>query len=250
MQKKLGVDINYVKGRYRVPERLHYNVEETFQSKDIKIILDFITVIYDACKTEYEKMRDTNTLKEYIKSINEIFQEECMCYILLENGRVRYSVDEEQSKVIKSTLAILDLPKYKYYSDTFNEILDEHYKNFSKESSIYELFKCIEIFVLTAINNNSCKILNQSSIDLLMNIINGHTQTDILYTTDDKEALLNFNQLFLKWVCMCHKYRHGKKDQINNSVPKELFNFIFSTGISIFRFLLEMDNKYNIIKQP
>ena len=83
-----------------------------------------------------------------------------------------------------------------------------------------------------------------------MNIINGHTQTDILYTTDDKEALLNFNQLFLKWVCMCHKYRHGKKDQINNSVPKELFNFIFSTGISIFRFLLEMDNKYNIIKQP
>jgi hypothetical protein len=81
-----------------------------------------------------------------------------------------------------------------------------------------------------------------------MNMAITKINLDPSYVDHDKEATLNIQGIFKKWVDMCHKYRHGKPDQINANVPTELSNQIFSTGISIFRYLLELDDKYNFTK--
>src|SRR5438128_11584712 len=89
-------------------------------------------------------------------------------------------------------------------------------------------------------------ILNDSLVETLLNKIKDKINSDSLYADHDKEAAENIRGIFLKWIKMCHKYRHGKADQVNNSVPPELFNLILSTGISIYRYLLEIDSKYSM----
>lgn len=79
-----------------------------------------------------------------------------------------------------------------------------------------------------------------------MNKVKECIDSDSSYEAHDKEAASHIRGIFSKWVSMCHKYRHGKANQANNSVPPELFNFIFTEGISIFRFLLEINDKYAI----
>ncbi|MES2204998.1 MAG: hypothetical protein V4496_07245 [Pseudomonadota bacterium] len=238
---KMGLDIKRDISSWGI----QYCVERTFSeaSAFIRDILDFITVIYDSCVSDINSQRK---LKNFIIEINRIFQEESMCYVLHDNGSVRFYPDEEFHQIVKCTLAVLSKQKYASNLLTFNEVLDDLYKNHSKESPIHEFFKCVETFALSLLSDGSCKILNDSSVDKLMNKLDGYFGSDILYAVHDKEAVVNIRSIFIKWVGMCHKYRHGKADQINNDVPPELFNFIFSTGITIFRFLLEIDDKYNI----
>lgn len=100
--------------------------------------------------------------------------------------------------------------------------------------------------MLSLINDGKFNRLNDSSIDTLMNTVDEKIKLDISYMEHDKEASSNIRNIFKKWVTMCHKYRHGKADQINNNVPVELFNYIFSEGVSIFRYLLEIDDKYKL----
>lgn len=245
----MGVDIKK-RPRDRVPNQSYYCVEDTFNSVDtpVKDVLDFISVVYDSLVpyVDDKTVSSGARLEEFIVQVNNILKEESMCYVLHDNGRVRYYPDEEFHKAIKSTLILLNKPKYQDILKLFNEVLDDLYKNRDKESPIHEFFKCIEIFALSLLNDNKFKILNVSSVDKLMNNINDRIDSDSSYAVHDKEAVLNIGGIFSKWVSMCHKYRHGKADQVNNSVPSELFNFVFTAGISIFRFLLEVDHKYNI----
>jgi hypothetical protein len=46
---------------------------------------------------------------------------------------------------------------------------------------------------------------------------------------------------------MNHKYRHGKPEQQHITLPALLFSMIFSIGVSLLRFLLEFDKKYQLI---
>lgn len=224
--------------------RFRLEVEKTFNKQEIDIsqILDFISVVYDSLLPHINgSVSSQPMLKELIEKINKIFQEESMCYILTDNGRVRFYPDEEFHQLVKCTLSVLNKPKYKSNLDSFNDVLDELYKNHGKESPISEFFKCLETFVLTTINDTSYNRLNDSSIDKLKGIID---KKIVGYTSNDIEALQNLPAILKKWVKMSHKYRHGKADQTNNNVPLELSNQILSMGISIFRFLLELDDKY------
>ena len=240
---EMGITIKYTVYTYGTS----YFVEDTFKDLDVKDILDFITVAYNSVAFRIAgPSLPKEKLEIFIKNINRIFQEESMCYVLNDSGCVRYYLDEEFHRLIKSTLTVLNKPKYADNLKAFNEVLDDLYENHDKESPIHEFFKCIETFVLSLINNKKFKSLNDSSVDTLMNKINIKINSDLAYAEHDKEAVLNIGGIFLKWIGMCHKYRHGKADQVNNSVPAELFNQIFSAGISIFRFLLEIDDKYNI----
>ncbi|MES2219279.1 MAG: hypothetical protein V4501_12820 [Pseudomonadota bacterium] len=243
---EMGINLKHIPNP-RIPNRVTYCIEDTFIALEITDILDFISVVYDSVAPEIPSSSlDKDTLEIFIKDINRIFQEESMCYILHDNGRVRYYPDEEFHQAVKCTLAVLNKPKYADNLKSFNDVLDDLYKNHGKESPIHEFFKCVETFVLSLINDNKFKILNDSSVDTLMKKITSNTDSDPAYAPHDKEAASNIRGIFSKWVGMCHKYRHGKADQTNNNVPTELFNQIFSTGISIFRFLLEIDDKYNI----
>ena len=224
----------------------HLWIDQTFNKQEIDIsqILDFISVVYDSLLPHVNGSYSSQPkLKELIEKINKIFQEESMCYILTDNGRVRFYPDEEFHQLVKCTLSVLNKPKFKPNLDSFNDVLDELYKNHGKESPISEFFKCLETFVLTTINDKSYNRLNDGSIDKLKGIID---KKIVGYASNDIEALQNFPAIFKKWVNMSHKYRHGKADQTNNNVPIELSNQILSIGISIFRFLLELDDKYTL----
>jgi len=244
-RSKIGITLKTTS----LPHGLLYNIEDTFNitSTPISVILDFITVVYDSIVPHLsEQILEKDTLKKFIHNINEIFQEESMCYVLHDNGRVRYYPDEEFHRAVKATLVVLSKTKYTDNLKTFNDVLDELYNNHSKESPIHELFKCIEAFVLSCIRDKKFKQLNDSSIDKLLNTVTCNINLDPLYAEHDKEAAGHMANILKNWAKMCHKYRHGKADQTNNNVPPELFNLIFSTGISIFRFLLELDDKYNL----
>lgn len=224
-------------------------VEKTFNKPAVPIsqILDFISVVYDSLLPHVNGSYSSRPkLNELIYKVNTIFQEESMAYVLHDNGRVRFYPDEEFHQLVKCTLSLLNKPKYKSNLDTFIGALDELYKSHGKESPIAEFFKCLETFVLTIAKDKKYNRLNDSSIDKILGIINSNTQIVNIYSTNDCEALQNFPAIFKKWVTMSHKYRHGKADQVNNNVPTELSNLILSQGVSIFRFLLELDDKYTL----
>lgn len=121
-RSEMGVDIKVVKGD-RHAHDVKYYIEDTFGNLDISEILDFITIVYDA---EQEYLPDStfpkDRLDKFVKNINRIFQEESMCYVLNENGRVRYYPDEEFHQLVKSTLIILNKSKYADNLRAFNEV--------------------------------------------------------------------------------------------------------------------------------
>jgi len=140
----------------------------------------------------------------------------------------------------------LNKPKYEANLIAFNETLDDLYKNHGTESPLNRLFKVIETFALSILNNEKHNRLTPSSIDDLISIITNKTLQEPTFTENDRDALPGFSQTFKGWTNMCHKYRHGKADQQNLNVPVPLFNMIFSQGVSNFRFLLELDNKLKL----
>ncbi|MDP1603881.1 MAG: hypothetical protein Q8M03_11515 [Legionella sp.] len=248
-RSEMGISLKFIKNPDH-PRSVIYCIEDTFNKQDTPIsdILDFITIVHDSVTSQPDSPLEKNTIAKFIDEINRIFHEESMCYVLQDNGRVRYYPDEEFHQAVKCSLLVLNKPKYTDNLKTFNNVLDGLYKNHSKESPIQEFFKCVETFTLTLINTTKPNRLNDESIKKLMVIVNSKINSDPCYATHNKEASANISNIFSNWVSMSHKYRHGKSGQTNNDVPSELFNQIFSTGISIFRWLLELDDKYQLIQ--
>jgi len=245
---QMGLDIEKIPlANARRRDEYLYAVEKLFAERSMFDILDFAGICYYTLEPyQADNHYLVDSLKNYLIEVNKIFREESMCYVMHYDGRIRYYPDEEFHQTIKSTLIILNKPKYQANLKVFNDVLDDFYKNHNKESPIYEFFKCLETFALSLISDKKYNRLNDSSIDRLMTIVTDHINSDSGYMEYDREAILNIRGIFAKWTLMAHKYRHGKADQVNNDVPSELFNYIFTTGISIFRFLLEIDDKYNI----
>lgn len=248
-RSQMGLDIEKISiPSIRRPGDIHYSVEKLFYKKLIRDILDFVTVCYDALAPHQDSNAHLKgSLEKYIEEVNLIFREESMCYVLHSDGRVRFYPDEEFHELIKCTLECLNKPKYKTNLTAFNNVLDDAYKNYCTESPINELFKVMEAFVLSLLKNNEILILNKGSIELLMDLLTRQIQQDQEFTENDCSTVSGFSDVFRGFTSMCHKYRHGKGGQQNNKVPRPLFNLIFSMGVSVFRFLLELDDKYQII---
>lgn len=113
---------------------------------------------------------------------------------------------------------------------------------------IWSLFCCLEKFVLYLNNDNKFKLLSESSIDKLKSLIELKIQQDAIFTSNDKEVFSSFKPDFLAFTNMCHKYRDEAADKIGKNVPPAIFNYLFSKGISMYRFLLELDKEYQLIK--
>lgn len=114
---EMGIDLDFTLAGY-------YCVEDTFLKTQISDILDFITVVYDSLFPHLkDSINNEIKLEAYVKEINRIFKEESMSYCLHDNGRVRYYPDEEFQKSIKSTLLLLNKPKYIDNLTTFSLVL-------------------------------------------------------------------------------------------------------------------------------
>ena len=133
---------------------------------------------------------------------------------------------------------------YEKFLYNFNEILEMHYKNYGEEGPIVRIFSLVETIMLTLVKNKSIKILNKQLIDSLKDELLNKINITHDISPNDKEAIKHVFDIINPWVSMCHKYRHGKEDQINTNVPTIIFDFIFSTGMAIIRSLLEMNKNY------
>lgn len=231
------------------PRDQYYCIEATFNNpyRNIVDLLDFISVVYDSQYIHTHEGYGEKPLNDFVETINNIFQEESMCYVLHDNGRVRYYPDEESHQLTKSTLLFLNNPKYVHHLSAFNEALELTYNHRNKDMAVWSLFSCLEKFVLYLIDNNSFKMLNESSIDKLKQLIETKIEQDTTCTINDKDVFLSFKPDFKAWADMCHKYRHEAADKISKNVPPAIFNYILSKGISIYRFLLELDHTYQIV---
>lgn len=241
-RQKMGITIPAFPNSLN-PMKLIYAVEDSFNKIDIKIndILDLITVTYDSWE-EMNPFSLKDIRKHYVTTINEIFDEESMCYLLHEEGCVRYYPDEEFQILVKATLAALENKIYSDHLKQFNNVLDEAYGKKNTETPIRSFFALIESFVLSIVKKEH-KQLNTNSVDELHTIIKSKI-TD--YTSNDFEAINALLDGLKNWIKMCHKYRHGKGGHTHASVPKELFDYIFSSGISIYRFLLNINDKWQL----
>ncbi|KTC83710.1 hypothetical protein [Legionella brunensis] len=220
-----------------------YDVENEFCKEEIEIhnILDLITVVYDSW--DQINSHSLKSIREkYVININKIFSEESMCYVLHDDGKVRYYPDEEFQLLVKSTLSELNNKSYAAYLKQFNNVLDEFYKKRSEESPIQSFFALIESFVL-AITKKGYKQLNAQSVEELHKIISSKVNN---YTPNDLNALEGFKEGLMSWIKMCHKYRHGKGTHAHAIVPIEIFDYIFSAGISIYRSLLQLNEKFQL----
>lgn len=158
-RSELGIDIKK-RPRAKVPNQTHLCIEETFSTDTpVKDLLDFISVVYDSLDLHRDDkvVNSKDKLAELVAQVNRIFQEESMCYVLHDNGRVRYYPDDEFQRAVKATLVVLGKPQYQDNLKSFNDVLDDLYKNHGKESPIHAFFKCIETFVLSLINEKQVK---------------------------------------------------------------------------------------------
>lgn len=242
---ELGIDIIMQK---KEPRQTTYKIVDTFKESNIETILDLITIVHDANKKKYEENKIDINISTFYSTVNSIFREESMCYTLNDKGRVRYYPDEEFQKNVENTLETLNNPKFSREAAQFNSILDDLYKNPNTELPIENLFDCIESLVLSKINDSKYNRLNEASIDKLMNIITTCISTDPTYTIHDIEIFTSHqvNKMLLTWAISCHKYRHGKQGQENKNVPNELFNYLFSHGVSNLRILLQLFDKFQL----
>jgi hypothetical protein len=108
------------------------------------------------------------------------------------------------------------------------------------------LHKLVEAFILSIVRKNF-KIIDSKVTETLGNIIETKLQNSDEYNSNDIDSVRHYKELIYLWNKMCHKYRHGKMDQTNHNVPPELFNNIVSHGVSIYRFLLNLDEKYELL---
>jgi len=244
---KMGIDLQRYPTMARTTAQkgeYHYEIEKTFSNPKTPVsqILDFISLVYDSLQN-----LGSNTQNQYISAVNVIFHEESMCYTLDHNGRVRYSPDEEFHLLVKSTLTLLNNAKYRDNLENFNNVLDQAYKKRNKESPVNDLFRCVEGFALTLLNSKKHNRVSKDSVTELLDIIQSQVDQDIRITENDKKAFLSLKEMIWHWVQLCHKYRHGKPNQTEENVPGVIFDYIFSTGISIFRFLLQADDEYGLI---
>lgn len=250
-RSKMGLDIKKTQISSRQAHRLefHYAVEQLFIDKPITDILDFAGVCYYALAPhQAQNPYLVSTLLTYKEEVNSIFREESMCYELNDAGDIRYYPDEEFQKLIQCSLLNLNKPKYNDNLTAFNETLDDFYKNHGTESPIIKLFKTIETFVLSILNDQKYNRLCNQTTEKIIELANNKSKQDSTFTDNDREAIFEFKDTFNGWIKMCHKYRHGKPNQQNIPLPPSLFNLIFSVGISILRFLLELDDKYQLYK--
>gem|GEM_PF-7106046 len=232
------------------PDQVRYMVESLFAKRSVSDILDFVGVCYGALEPHQSNNPSLRqTLKTYIKEVNVIFREESMCYEMHDDGRVRYYPDTEFQHAVKSTLIILHKHKYHSYLTAFNDSLDDMYKNPNTESPLNKLFKTIESISLSMLNDSNHNRLNRISIDALFNLFKDKSELDKDFTKNDRDALNELSDTFGGWVNANHKYRHGKPEQQHSlTVPAPLFNSIFSTGISILRLLIELDEKWHLLE--
>lgn len=240
-RKELGVEIDFRPGQHAKVVINKYYFEEAFKNVAIEKILNSITVIYNIIANHRDALGDRR-LEDFVRECNSILQEELISYIVYDDGRVRYYPDEEVHKQIKCTLLILAKEEYKIYLEMFNDVLDELYKNHNHESPIPQLFYLIETFILSHTTGNSGNVLNKESINSFMDRVKQNVVKS--YSTEEINIFEKTREIFINWVGAANKYRHGKKDQENKAVPEELFIYLFSTGVSILRFILDMRFKF------
>jgi len=190
-RSEMGISLKLIKDP-NYPRSVIYCIEDTFNKQDTPIadILDFITIAHDSVASQPDSPLEKNTIAKFIDEINRIFKEESMCYVLQDNGRIRYYPDDEFHQAVKCTLHVLNKPKYADNFKAFNIVLDDLYKNHDKESPLQELFKCVETFTLTLINTTKPNRLNDEAIKKLMGIVNIKIGSDLRYATHDKRHRL------------------------------------------------------------
>lgn len=257
-RRDIGIDIKkeieVLSDKYPRTSFHKYNLYKAYENSEIENILDLITIVFNAFSESQNKgikpVVNNISMDDYIDIVNEIFREELLFYCLNDAGGVRFYPDEEFQANIVSTIKYLSKPKYKSYLNKINDVLDKLSKYRNTELPIREIFVCLESISLDFVKDKSKpNRLNESLIKKICGIIMENVNSDSLYSENDKLLIEeNFSGSFYEVVKMCHKYRHGKEKQDNHNVPEELFNMLFSQCINYIRLLIELDNKYSLLK--
>jgi len=105
-RSQMGLDIEKtttVSPRYKTIYQNTYHVEKLFAEKPITDILDFIGTCFNAlAPNQNNNQHLKESLKRFVQEINLIFREESMCYVLHDDGQVRYYPDEEFHQLINA----------------------------------------------------------------------------------------------------------------------------------------------------
>jgi hypothetical protein len=224
---ELGITVTTNAGGY-------YDLVNFFGKEQIRDVLDSITVIYDLVKK-----RNAQAAEEWRLFVERTLKEENLGYRIDNNAIIHYLIDEEFERSRISVLAALENQRYAGIKAAFEDAhryLDTD--PIDTKASVRSVFESIEILV---------KLMAPSVHRLTKKVVQTELK-EIVTTTykDDSVAIETIDKIFDglgEWFDALHNYRHGQGKEEPVVPPLDFAVYIFSSGASFLRWLIEIDQK-------
>lgn len=227
IQQELGVVLSWEDG--------YLKLRRFFTNEELRDILDSITLIYNAVKAQ----RKPDLAEQWRSFVEQALKEENLCYRIDKKAVVHYLVDEEFERSRISVLKALENQRYAGIKAAFED--SHRYLDtdpIDTKASVRSMFESIEILV---------KLMVPSVPRLTKNVIK--TELKKIVTTayrDDSVAIETIEKIFNglgEWVDALHNYRHGQGKEEPVVPPLDFAIYVFSSGASFLRWLIEIDQK-------
>lgn len=209
-----------------------------FSNAEIKIMLNSITLVWRFLIADIANKYTKLDAQKWYGFVKRALSEENMGYQLDEYCGVHYLIDKEFEINRISAIRCLQDPKYTTVIVAFEDAhrhLDSNPPD--TKAAVRSLFESIEILVKQMTNTNR---LNKRIVkERLKEIAVGICETD----TTAQEVVTHLFDGFAEWVDGMHNYRHGQDSPEPVAPPMDLAVYIFSSGTSFLRWLVEIDKQ-------
>jgi hypothetical protein len=205
-----------------------YEWDKFIQIVDLPDLLDTVTIVFDF-------MKQYGASEYWLKSVQRIFVEENLDYVVDNAGVVHPFVDQEFQGNRASVIAGLEGSRYGNVRDAFERASRELRGDNPKEAwraifgSVEALFK----LMFPAASRLTAREIQ----DRLVPIIQQRYAGD---ATALRAATRLANSL-KEWVDASHNYRHEQEQEEPLQPPLDSAVFAISMGTSVLRWLAEMD---------
>ncbi|MEF2552255.1 hypothetical protein VQ042_12905 [Aurantimonas sp. A2-1-M11] len=188
-------------------------------------LLDTVTLVHEA-------LRDDQRQRNWVRSIETIFDEEELQYRVDNDGIVHFAVDEAHEVVRQSTIRALQDRRFEGVVVAFQRANDALLDPQSGPRPLRETFEAAEILF---------KLMFSRAPRLGAKEIRDHLEPLVAQAYgNDPVAQRSAQRLvasFREWVEAAHHYRHGQPQEAPVGMPAELQILAMNEGAAFIRWL-------------
>lgn len=204
-------------------------------SAELRDVLDWVSYVFDSLNSD-ESYAPEGTSARFVQAVREVFDKNHAAYVVTDDGRVRYRIDEAHEIARQSTLANLEGARFRATREEFEKAYDSLAAHTPDgKAAIRAIFGALE---------NQFKLmfdvprLDAPGIrDRLKPTIRQRHEPDQRAC----EAALRMAEELEKWVAAAHYYRHEAGVEEPGPPPIEVAVALVGTGTAHLRWLAGMD---------